>query len=114
MKTIFNRRIPGVSVAATATARGWFIPTPSPKMFRAGVNIVPSHDLNGLKIAANVYTPADYDRDEVSALVVAAYIPTGALRSNLAGLYGQRMAELGLYLSGFRRRLSKAPARANQ
>jgi len=61
------------------------------------VNIHPiTYDLNGIKISANVYTPAGYDeanKEKYAALVVAH--PNGGVKEQVAGLYAQRMAEKG-------------------
>jgi len=59
------------------------------------VNIHPvTYELNGLRIAANVYTPANYDaKDDYPAIVVAH--PNGGVKEQAAGLYAQRLAELG-------------------
>ena len=61
------------------------------------VNILPiSYKLGGLKIAANVYVPAGYDKDggkSYPAVVVAH--PNGGVKEQVAGLYAQRMAENG-------------------
>lgn len=61
------------------------------------VNIKPVHyDLNGLTIAANVYLPADYDEndDKVYAGVTVAH-PNGGCKEQVAGLFAQKLAELG-------------------
>lgn len=59
------------------------------------VNIHPAtYRLNGLDIAANVYTPADYDPKKLYAAVVVAH-PNGGVKEQVAGLYAQRLAERG-------------------
>jgi uncharacterized protein len=59
------------------------------------VNIHPvTYTLRGLEIAANVYTPADYDPDgEFPAITVAH--PNGGVKEQTAGRYAQRLAEQG-------------------
>lgn len=66
------------------------------------VNIHPvTYTLDGIEIAAHVYTPANYDvsKQAVSpqltypAIVVAH--PNGGVKEQTAGLYGQRLAEAG-------------------
>lgn len=53
-----------------------------------------NYDLNGLKISANVYVPADYDVNKRYAAVVVAH-PNGGVKEQVAGLYSQRIAEAG-------------------
>lgn len=59
------------------------------------VHIHPVHYLlNGLKIAANIYTPAHYNKANQYAAIVVAH-PNGGVKEQTAGLYAQRLAEQG-------------------
>jgi fermentation-respiration switch protein FrsA (DUF1100 family) len=59
------------------------------------VNIRPvTYPLNGITIAANIYTPAHYDASKRYPAVVVAH-PNGGVKEQVAGLYAQRLAELG-------------------
>ncbi|WP_421568213.1 alpha/beta hydrolase [Stenotrophomonas sp. PD6] len=59
------------------------------------VNIHPvSYPLDGIQIAANVYTPANYDPAKKYPAVVVAH-PNGGVKEQVAGLYAQRLAEQG-------------------
>jgi hypothetical protein len=59
------------------------------------VNIHPViYKLNGIDIAANVYTPANFDTTKTYPTVVVAH-PNGGVKEQVAGLYAQRLAELG-------------------
>lgn len=61
------------------------------------VNIHPvTYNLNGNRIAANIYTPAGYDKNsskKYPAIVIAH--PNGGVKEQTAGLYAQRLAENG-------------------
>ncbi|HEN3539159.1 TPA: alpha/beta hydrolase [Yersinia enterocolitica] len=52
------------------------------------------YDLHGIQIAANVYTPANYDPAKKYPAVVVAH-PNGGVKEQVAGLYAQRLAEHG-------------------
>jgi len=59
------------------------------------VNIHPvTYKLNGIDIAANVYTPAGYDESKQYPAIVIAH-PNGGIKEQTAGLYAQRLAESG-------------------
>lgn len=59
------------------------------------VNIHPVHyKLNGIDIAANVYTPANYNPSEKYPTIVLAH-PNGGVKEQTTGLYAQRLAEAG-------------------
>jgi len=56
------------------------------------VNIQPvKYQLNGLTIAANVYTPANFDSSKKYPAIVVAH-PNGGVKEQVAGLYGQKLA----------------------
>nr|WP_319509971.1 alpha/beta hydrolase [uncultured Draconibacterium sp.] len=59
------------------------------------VNIHPvNYSLNGIEIAANVYTPANFDPAKNYPAVVVAH-PNGGVKEQVSGLYAQHLAELG-------------------
>ncbi len=61
------------------------------------VNIRPvEYEVDGIKVAANLYLPADYDEksDKKYAAITVAH-PNGGSKEQVAGLYAQRLAELG-------------------
>lgn len=60
------------------------------------VNIHPvTYDLDGIKIAANVYTPAGYNPAEKQYPAIIVAHPNGGVKEQVAGLFAQRMAEKG-------------------
>ena len=71
-----------------------------------------TYDLNGLKIVANVYTPAGYDETKTYPALVVAH-PNGGCKEQVAGLYSQRMAEQGYICLAFdaarRKQTAKLP-----
>lgn len=58
------------------------------------------YDLDGKKIFANIYTPAGYDKARTYPAIVIAH-PNGGVKEQVAGLYGQRMAEQGYICMAF-------------
>lgn len=59
------------------------------------VNIRPiKYKLNGLKISANIYLPANFDKNKKYPAVVVAH-PNGGVKEQVAGLYAQKLAENG-------------------
>lgn len=59
------------------------------------VNIHPvTYKLNGINIAANVYTPVNYNPTKKYAAIIVAH-PNGGIKEQTAGLYAQRLAEAG-------------------
>lgn len=59
------------------------------------VNIHPvKYKLNGIEIAANVYTPANYDASKKYPAIAVAH-PNGGIKEQTAGLYAQQLAEAG-------------------
>ena len=59
-----------------------------------------TYDLSGLKIVANVYTPAGYEVSRSYPALVVAH-PNGGCKEQEAGLYSQRMAEQGYICLAF-------------
>lgn len=61
------------------------------------VNLIPTtYIVNGIEVAANVYTPAGYDAKSgrtYPAVVVAH--PNGGVKEQVAGLFAQKLAEAG-------------------
>lgn len=53
-----------------------------------------AYKLNGIEIAANVYTPANFNSSKSYPAIVVAH-PNGGVKEQVAGLYAQRLAESG-------------------
>lgn len=66
---------------------------------RANIHPI-TYDLNGLKISANVYTPAGYDASKSYPALVVAH-PNGGVKEQVSGLYSQRLAEQGYICLAF-------------
>ena len=59
------------------------------------VNIHPvSYEVGGIGVVANIYTPANYDSSKEYVAIVVVH-PNGGVKEQVAGLYAQRLAELG-------------------
>lgn len=59
------------------------------------VNIHPvTYQLRDIQVAANVYTPADYDPAQTYPAITLAH-PNGGVKEQVAGRYAQRLAEQG-------------------
>jgi uncharacterized protein len=59
------------------------------------VNLHPvTYHIKGIAIAANVYTPANYEPSKKYPAIVIAH-PNGGVKEQVAGLYAQRLAEQG-------------------
>lgn len=59
-----------------------------------------SYKIGNINIAANVYVPAGYDPAKQYAGIVVAH-PNGGVKEQVAGLYSQRLAELGYICLAF-------------
>lgn len=85
----------GIAAAAKSNPFGLVYKGAIMENVKGKVNIHPvTYMLNGLKIAANVYTPAGYASSNKYPAVVVAH-PNGGVKEQVAGLYAQRLAELG-------------------
>lgn len=85
----------GMATAAESNPFGLVYKGAIMENVKGKVNIHPvTYMLNGLKIAANVYTPAGYTTSKKYPAVVVAH-PNGGVKEQVAGLYAQRLAELG-------------------
>lgn len=58
------------------------------------------YELNGLNIAANLYTPAGYDETGSWPALVVAH-PNGGVKEQVAGLFAQKLAEDGYITLAF-------------
>ena len=55
-----------------------------------------TYEMEGIKVAANLYLPADCDETgDVKYPAVAVAHPNGGCKEQVAGLYAQRLAESG-------------------
>ena len=54
----------------------------------------------GIEVAANVYTPANFDPSKKYSAIVVAH-PNGGVKEQVAGLYAQKLAEQGYVTIAF-------------
>lgn len=65
------------------------------------VNLTPvSYHIGNLKVVANVYTPAGYDKKKSYPAIVVAH-PNGGVKEQVAGKYAQLLAEQGFITIAF-------------
>ena len=65
------------------------------KNVRGKVNVRPVHyEVNGIQVAANLYLPANFDEKKKYPAITSAH-PNGGSKEQVAGLYAQKLAELG-------------------
>ena len=53
-----------------------------------------SYEINGIKVAANLYLPADFDENKKYPAVTSAH-PNGGCKEQVSGLFAQKLAEMG-------------------
>lgn len=53
-----------------------------------------SYEVSGIKVAGNLYLPADFDENKTYPTISVAH-PNGGCKEQVAGLYAQKLAELG-------------------
>ncbi|WP_407380547.1 alpha/beta hydrolase [Methanobrevibacter sp.] len=59
------------------------------------VNVKPvTYEVSGIKVAGNLYLPPDFDENNSYAAISVAH-PNGGSKEQVAGLYAQKLAELG-------------------
>ena len=59
------------------------------------VNIHPvSYTVDGIRVAANVYTPSGYDPKKSYPAIVVAH-PNGGVKEQVAGLFAEKLAGMG-------------------
>ena len=59
-----------------------------------------NYKVNGVDVAANVYTPANYNPSRKYPAIVVAH-PNGGVKEQVAGLYAQKLAEQGYITIAF-------------
>ena len=59
------------------------------------VNVKPvTYEVSGIKVAGNLYLPPDFDENNSYAAISVVH-PNGGSKEQVAGLYAQKLAELG-------------------
>mgnify|MGYP000638760548 CR=1 FL=1 len=77
------------------------------------VNIHPvSYTVDGIRVAANVYTPSGYDPKKSYPAIVVAH-PNGGVKEQVAGLFAEKLAGMG-YITVAADARYQAPAAVNR
>lgn len=102
-KSIALAMLTVINVANTQTAQKAPLQNPYTLVYDGAItenikgkaNIHPvSYQIKGITIAANVYTPPNYDDAQKYPTIVIAH-PNGGVKEQVSGLYAQRLAEQG-------------------
>ncbi|MDR9826468.1 alpha/beta hydrolase, partial [Vibrio sp. FNV 38] len=88
--------------APTVMAATYNMPNPqsSPAALKSAGGQAVSFDVNGSKLSANLYLPANYSEEQLSKAIVMV-APQGGLKEQTAGIYAKELAEQGFVTIAF-------------